>query len=167
MIPPTHAEYGVITDIDDTILQTGVTSLLKWRLIVNSFFRNIDRRVPVGGAAEMLTEYHLDKNKRPVNPIFYVSNSPWNLYIYLQGFLELNNFPKGPILLRDIRTPFDKTPKPEVEHKIAQIRNILDTYPDLNFILVGDTGQKDPVIYENIATEYPGRIKDIYLRKVK
>jgi phosphatidate phosphatase APP1 len=167
MIPPSHAEYGVITDIDDTILQTGVTSLLKWRLVVNSLFRNIDRRRPVDGAAELLNNFHLDEKERPVNPIFYVSNSPWNLYIYLKGFLELNDFPKGPILLRDIRTPFDKTPKPEVEHKVAQIRNILDTYPHLEFFLVGDNGQKDPIIYNNIAMEYPGRIKDIYLREVK
>ncbi len=167
MIPPAHAEYGVISDIDDTILQTGVTSILKWRLVVNSLFRNIDRRLPVGGAAELFQYFHKDDNGQPVNPIFYVSNSPWNLYIYLKAFLELNEFPKGPILLRDIRTPFDKTPKPKVAHKVSQIRNILNTYPELQFMLVGDNGQEDPEIYEKINEEYPGRIKDIYLREVR
>ena len=167
MIPPPEAEYGVISDIDDTILHTGVTSLLKWRLILNSLFKNIDRRLPVLGMAERFQDYHLNEQGKAVNPIFYVSNSPWNLYIYLKGFLELNEFPKGPILLRDIRTPFDKTPKPKVAHKFSQIRNILNTYPEMQFILVGDNGQEDPVIYEKISNEYPGRIKEIYLREVK
>jgi phosphatidate phosphatase APP1 len=39
-------------------------------------------------------------------------------------------------------------------------------YPDLKFILIGDSGEKDADIYTKIAKEYPDRILAIYLRSV-
>jgi len=56
LIPSSEVDFGVISDIDDTILQTGVVSLLKWRVIINTFFKNAAKRVPLKGAAEL---YHL------------------------------------------------------------------------------------------------------------
>src|SRR5690606_2617338 len=72
----------------------------------------------------------------------------------------------GPILLRDFRTPFDKTLKPEKPHKQKEIINILKTYPHLNFILIGDSGEHDPAIYTEMAAQHPDRILAIYLRSV-
>lgn len=166
LIPNVAAEYGVISDIDDTILQTGVVSLLKWRVIVNTLFRSVANRSPLAGAAELYKKLHLGKSGSASNPIFYVSNSPWNLYQYLESFIKNNNFPKGPILLRDFRTPFDRTVKPEKPHKQKEIRNILKTYPDLKFVLIGDSGEHDADIYIEIAEEYPDRILAIYMRSV-
>ena len=50
--------------------------------------------------------------------------------------------------------------------KLTQIREILTTYPTLPFILVGDSGQKDPEIYGTLVREFPGRILAIYIRNV-
>ena len=166
LIPSIEAEYGVISDIDDTILSTGVTSLLKWRVILNTFFKNFGNRTPLKGAPELYQKFHRGLKGNASNPIFYVSNSPWNLYNYLEGFIRNNNFPKGAILLRDFRTPFDRTPKPEKPHKQHEIRNILKTYPALDFVLIGDSGEHDADIYIEIAEEFPERIKAIYLRSV-
>lgn len=167
LIPPVMAKFGIISDIDDTILQTGVTSFLKWKVIHNSLFKNAHNRISLEGAPKFYRDLHKGKNGNEQNPIFYLSNSPWNLYQYLRIFLEVNDFPKGPILLRDFRTPFDRTLKPEKPHKQKEIINILKTYPHLKFILIGDSGEHDPAIYTDIAAQYPDRILAIYLRSVR
>lgn len=166
LIPPIKASFGVISDIDDTILHTGVTSFLKWRLIKNSLFKNAHNRISLEGSPKFYRDLHNGKKGNEQNPIIYLSNSPWNLYQYLKLFLEVNEFPKGPILLRHFRTPFDKTLRPEKPHKQKEIVNILKTYPNLNFILIGDSGEHDPAIYTEIAAQYPDRILAIYLRSV-
>ncbi len=165
LIPNNTASVGVISDIDDTILHTGVASRLKWRVIVNTFFKTPHKRKALEGSAEFYKALHLGQSKTESNPIFYVSNSPWNLYRYLEFFLRTNKFPKGPILLRDFRTPFDRTPKTELAHKYHEIYNILNTYTKLNFILIGDCGEKDPYIYLDVVKEFPNRIAAIYLKK--
>ena len=167
LIPPVTAEFGVISDIDDTIMHTGVTSFLKWRVVRNSLFKNAYDRISLEGSPQFYKTLHMGKEGYGKNPVFYLSNSPWNLYEYLKLFLEINDFPKGPILLRDFRTPFDKTLKPEKPHKQKEILNILKTYPDLKFILIGDSGEHDPRIYTDIAVQFPDRILAIYLRSVK
>ncbi len=166
LIPSEDSEFGVISDIDDTILHTGVASFFKWRVIVNTVFKNFDKRKAIDGTVKFYKKLQLGKNNKPINPFFYVSNSPWNLYDYLSAFFKKNNFPKGPILLRDFRTPFDKTPKPKMPHKQSEILNLLKMYPEMKFILIGDSGEKDADIYTKIAKEFPGRILAIYLRNV-
>jgi phosphatidate phosphatase APP1 len=166
LIPDKAAEYGVISDIDDTILHTGVTSFLKWRLLKNSLLTNAYSRIPLKGAPGFYQKLHLGRSGENKNPIFYLSNSPWNLYQYLKLFLDYNKFPKGPILLRNFRGPFDRSLKPEKPHKQKEILNILKTYPDLNFILMGDSGEHDASIYTDIAVQYPDRILAIYLLSV-
>ena len=166
LVPQVDAEFGVISDIDDTILHTGVTSFLKLRLLKNSLLTNAYKRIPLKGAPDLYQRLHLGKSGENKNPMFYLSNSPWNMYDYLKLFLDHNKFPKGPILLRDLRTPFDSTIKPEKPHKQKEITNILKTYPDLNFILIGDSGEHDASIYTEIAAQYSNRILAIYLRSV-
>ncbi|WP_370392300.1 App1 family protein [uncultured Winogradskyella sp.] len=167
LIPSQNAVFGVISDIDDTILQTGVASPLKWRVAVNTFLKTPQKRKALEGSSEFYAALHLGKTLTEANPIFYVSNSPWNLYRYLDVFLTQNQFPKGPVLLRDFRTPFDKTPKTELAHKYHEIYNILKTYPHLNFILIGDCGEKDAYIYRDVVRQFPNRIEAIYLRAVE
>ena len=166
LIASTDAEYGVISDVDDTILHTGVTSYLKWRVIINTVFRHAKNRLPLKGASEFYHMLHLGSSGNSFNPIFYVSHSPWNLYRYLDLFLKQNNFPKGPILLRSFATIFRRK-KGEKPQKQKEIINLLNTYPNLSFILIGDSGEHDPDIYIEIAKTFPNRIKAIYLRSVK
>lgn len=167
LIPSPEAEFGIISDIDDTILQTGVTSFLKWRLLKNSLLTNAYARIPLKNAPDLYQKLHLGKSGKNKNPVFYLSNSPWNLYEYLKLFLDYNKFPKGPILLRDLRTTFEAAIKPEKPHKQKEITNILKTYPDLKFILIGDSGEHDATIYTEIAAQYSDRILAIYLRSVR
>lgn len=166
LIPSEDAKYGIISDIDDTILHTGLTSFFKWAVVKNTFFKRAEKRIPLEGAAAFYHQLHDGKSGSDCNPVFYVSHSPWNLYRYLEVFLQKNNFPKGPILLRDFVNPFAKKYKPEKPQKQKEIINILKTYPKLPFVLIGDSGEHDPDIYIEIAEAHPERILAIYLRNV-
>lgn len=167
LIPSDKAQFGVASDIDDTILHTGVVSLLKWRLIYNSIFKNAKSRIPLEGSADFYHKLHRGVSGKNANPIFYVSHSPWNLYRYLELFLKQNDFPKGPILLRSVSEALKKKTQGEKPQKQKEILNLLKTYPNLPFILIGDSGEHDPDIYIEIAEKYPSRILAIYLRSVR
>lgn len=166
LIPSKKASFAVISDIDDTILHTGLTSTLKWRVLINTIFISSGKRLPLEGAPEFYHLLHQGKTGNEANPIFYVSHSPWNLYRYLEYFLKKNNFPKGPIILRNFPSLFSKSSKDEKPQKQKEILNLLKTYPKLKFILIGDSGEHDPDIYLEVAEAYPDQILVIYLRSV-
>lgn len=170
-IPCKTATFGVISDVDDTIIHTGLTSRFKWQVVKNTIFKRAEKRIPLEGVADFYTKLQKGKNGLDCNPVFYVSHGPWNLYRYLEIFLEKNNFPKGAILLRDFVNPFTKSfrpsaPRGEKPEKQREILNIMKTYPQLPFILIGDSGEHDPDIYIEIAEAHPERILAIYMRSV-
>lgn len=167
LIPHPRATFGVISDIDDTILQTHVTSLLKLKMLYYTIFKNAAGRRPFRQVSAFYQALHQQELEEAVTPFFYVSNSPWNLYDLLLEFMELNNLPQGPILLRDIGIPKDKPGRGFTGHKHLMIQQILKTYPELPFLLIGDSGERDAEIYLDIARAFPDRIRTIYIRDVR
>ena len=167
LIPPPQAQYGVISDIDDTILKTDVTSLLKLKLVYHTLFKSAARRQAISEASAFYKSLEYGNSISRVNPVFYVSNSPWNLYDLLVEFLYLNNLPKGPLLLRDFGLPYEEKPKARYGYKHQSILQIMAAYPELPFVLIGDSGEKDPYIYQAVAEEYPDRVIGIYIRDVE
>ena len=162
LVPKPAAAFGVISDMDDTVLQSDVTMLMSAvRLML---LENSRTRLPFPGVAAFYRALHDGRTAGPKHPIFYVSSSPWNLYDVIADFLEAHEIPAGPLLLRD----WDLTSalSGHSHHKSTLIREILDCYPCLKFILVGDSGQEDPEIYASIVAEYPGRILAVYIRDV-
>ncbi|MTB53627.1 App1 family protein [Lewinella sp. W8] len=167
VVVPTEAEFGVISDIDDTILQTDVTSRLKLKMMLHTLLKNAGNRFAFNGVADFYRQLQLGQDGEGFNPFFYVSNSPWNLYDLLRDFLHLNHLPRGPILLRDFGLPTENVVMEFRNHKDAMARRILKVYPELPFILVGDSGEHDTDIYLRIAQDFPGRILAIYIRDVQ
>ena len=164
LIPPADAQFGVISDIDDTVLQTGATSVRS--LAKQVLFGNAYTRLPFEGVAAFYDALGRGGGDAR-NPLFYVSSSPWNLYDVLTEFLALNQIPLGPVLLRNWGiSATELLPTSHGEHKKAAIRQILETYPKLPFILIGDSGQEDPEIYHEVVHDFPGRILGIYIRDV-
>jgi phosphatidate phosphatase APP1 len=163
---PRAADFGLISDIDDTILKTEVTSLLKLRTLYLTLLKNAGSRIAFRQVSAFYRALKAGPGGTAQNPFFYVSNSPWNLYDLLEEFLELNNLPRGPILLRDFGLPYQDLPADYRGHKYEQIARILRTYPELPFILVGDSAEKDTDIYLSITESFPGRIRAIYIRDV-
>jgi phosphatidate phosphatase APP1 len=166
LIVPKEAEFGVISDIDDTVLHTDATNLL--RMARNVFLGNARTRLPFKGVAAFYRALLKGKSGGELNPLFYVSSSPWNLYDLLSEFFQLQDIPLGPMLfLRDWGiTEEEFLVFGHRDHKLKAIRRILDLLPDLHFILVGDSGQEDPEIYAEAVSVYPERIRAIYIRNV-
>lgn len=167
VVVPAAAEFGVISDIDDTILQTDVTSKLKLKTMVHTLLKNAGNRRAFAGVSDFYQALSKGPDGEGFNPFFYVSNSPWNLYDLLLDFLHLNYLPRGPVLLRDFGLPADDTPFRFRSHKADMVSKILSTYPGLPFILVGDSGEHDTDIYLEAARNNPGRILAIYIRDVQ
>src|SRR5919199_1538593 len=160
VLVPAGARFGVISDLDDTVVRSNVTSFLKMAQIV--LLNNAHTRLPFEGVPSF---YHaLQRGEgQEFNPIFYVSSSPWNLYDLLEDFLDVHGVPEGPLFLKDWSPT---TVLGHEKHKLGVIRTLLATYPGLPFVLIGDSGEKDPEIYHKAVREHPGRIGAIYIRDV-
>ena len=154
LVPSPRARFGLISDIDDTIVTSNVTR--KVRMLLTVALTSARTRKPFPGVAAFYRALHAG-----VNPVFYVSKSPWNLYAPLIEYLELQRFPQGPLLLRDFGFRMPKN------HKTRAIEEILATYPKLRFVLSGDDGEDDPDVYGAIALRFPGRILAIYIRSAR
>lgn len=160
IVPPEDAPFGVISDIDDTVIYGYATDLLK--MVRTVFLSDARTRTPFPGVAPFYQAVHVAGA-----PLFYVSSSPWNMYDLLIDLFELQGIPKGPLLLRDWGiTAEEFLPTAHGEHKLTAIGEILAFYPDLRFILVGDSGQEDPEIYSELVKRYSQRILAVYIRHV-
>ncbi|MES2177664.1 MAG: phosphatase domain-containing protein [Gemmatimonadota bacterium] len=165
LVPPSTARFGVISDIDDTVIQSRVNNFLQAARTV--MLGNARTRLPFPGVAAFYDALSRGADGAQQNPIFYVSSSPWNIHDIIVEFMDLQGLPRGPILLRDWDIALGAlAASRHFEHKGVAIRRILALYPDLPFILIGDTSQHDPEIYRQIVSEFPGRISAVYIRDV-
>lgn len=153
---------GIISDIDDTVMHTRVTSFLRIRMLINSLFINPFRRKPIKSAAQYYHQIIDEMTCRGV--MVYISNSPWNLYGYLRTFLEHHRFPRGILQLRDFGRQMLRRRGPlESSTKYLEIEKTLRLFGDTAFILAGDAGEKDFDIYYEIKRKYPDRITQIII----
>ena len=165
MIPPKSARLAVISDIDDTVIQSRVSNFIQAARTI--MLGNARTRLPFHGVAAFYRALRGGVTGEENNPVFYVSSSPWNIYDVIAEFMQLQNIPKGPLLLRDWDLSLNSLKSDRhFEHKGVAIRNVLQLYPDLKFVLIGDTSQHDPEIYRRIVAEFPSRIMAIYIRDV-
>lgn len=71
-------------------------------------------------------------------------------------------------MLKDIKTSltnFFWTGRGEHNHKFEKIKHILEFYPNLKYILIGDDSQDDPYLYESICKIFPLTVQAIYIRQ--
>ena len=161
VLVPQGARFGVISDLDDTVVRSSATNVLKMAWIV--LRNNAHTRLPFEGVSAFYKALQLGKDGQSFNPIFYVSSSPWNIYDLLEDFLDVHGVPHGPLFLKDWSPTVLGKHK---DYKIGVIRRLLETYGDLPFVLIGDSGEEDPEIYLQTVREHPGRILAIYIRDV-
>jgi phosphatidate phosphatase APP1 len=163
MVPSRSAKFGTISDVDDTIISTHVTDKLK--MILTVILLNEYTRKPFEGVAAFYRALQRGTTGSEDNPVFYVSKSAWNLYTLLVEFLKVQGIPLGPLLLRDFGDHLIFS-KDQAGHKRSNIQMILEAFPHLPFVLIGDSGEQDPEIYREIVKEFPDRIRVIYIRSV-
>jgi phosphatidate phosphatase APP1 len=164
-VPPPRARFAVISDIDDTVMHTGVANklVMLWRL----FVEDAESRVAFPGVAMLYRALH-DGAGAEHNPMLYVSRAPWGLYDVLSEFFARHAIPAGPVLfLREWGLSWTHPlPRRAEDHKRILIGNMLALYRDLPFVLIGDSGQHDPEVYAEVVAEHPGRVRAIYIRNV-
>lgn len=180
LVPGSLDPLGVISDIDDTVIETGITggvrSVLKnWRRVLAQM---PEERIAVpdvdvfygtlgGGAVLVGDGGHAGDNLPATNrPFFYVSSSPWNLFAYLVAFMKQRKLPLGPMQMRDWglnRETFGSSS--HGSHKTDAIQEIIDFYPERRFAMIGDDTQGDLVAFGEIAAANPGRIAAVFIRR--
>jgi phosphatidate phosphatase APP1 len=167
-IRPKKENIGIISDIDDTFLISYTENPL--RKLYNLLFRNVNSRKVF---EDVVTHYQaLSSSGRgkeeETNAFFYVSSSEWNLYRFIVKFTEIHQLPKAVLLLKDIKTSltdFLWTGRGSHNHKFEKIKHILEFYPNLKYVLLGDDSQNDPFLYEAICKIFPVSVKAVYIRK--
>ncbi|HZH73418.1 MAG TPA: phosphatase domain-containing protein [Mariniphaga sp.] len=165
VIASEDTEYGIISDIDDTIVPTGATRF--WEMFKTTFFRNAHTRIPFPGVAAFYQALAKGTSGAGNNPFFYVSSSPWNLYDFLVEFMQVHKIPYGPLMLRDIGLTREYfIAGSHDEHKLLQVKRIFAVITKIPFILIGDSGQHDAEIYLQVIKDFPGRVKMVYIRDV-
>lgn len=167
-IRPHIGNFGFISDIDDTFLVSHTRNPMKKLYIL--LFKNVYARKVYD---DVVTHYLAlssagRTNKSEENAFFYVSSSEWNLYRFIIQFTEINKLPKAVLLLKDIKTSLTDlfiTGRGDHNHKFEKIKHILEFYPNLQYILLGDDSQHDPYLYENICKIFPVNVKAVYIRQ--
>lgn len=167
-IRPHEGNLGIISDIDDTFLISHTHNF--FRKIYILLFKNVnDRKV----FKDVVPHYQalssaLRHNKEEQNAFFYISSSEWNLYRFIVKFTKIHHLPRAVILLKDIRrgiTDFFISGSGNHDHKFDKIKHVLEFYPNLKYVLLGDDSQHDPYLYERICKIFPVTVKAVYIRQ--
>lgn len=163
LVPAGASRLAVICDVDDTIIETGITGNLRavaqnWKRVLAQWPAD-ELALPEGAghAGKRIAATH--------RPFFYVSSSPWSLFSCLVAFMRLKELPPGPLLLRDWgfnRAAFDSAGRGA--HKTRAIDDLLAMYPEFRFALIGDNTQSDLAAYADAVEHNPQRIAAIFIR---
>lgn len=164
---PYETQYIFVSDIDDTFLISHSGNLRK-RLYV-LFTQNARSRKPFEG---VVRHYQLlaqsGTTAESPNPFFFVSSSEWNLYEYILEFTAVNKIPRGIFLLSQLKgfSQLLKTGQNNHGTKFTRIVRILEAFPTQRVVLLGDSSQQDPYIYEAIVKHFPKQVHAVYIRDV-
>jgi phosphatidate phosphatase APP1 len=154
-----NSGVSVISDIDDTIKVSEVRN--REALLMNTFCRPFKA---VEGMAGVYRAWQTSGAQ-----FHYLSASPWQLYIPLAEFIGKAGFPAGTFHMKAFRvkdsTVLALLGDPEV-FKLKLIRPLFEQFPQRQFLLVGDSGEKDPEIYGQIAREFPKQVRGVFIRNV-
>lgn len=157
----TDEQVGVVSDIDDTVMITALPRPL--RAFWNTFVQHESSRRPVPGMSRLFDQLRGDRDE-----LFtaYVSTGPWNVAPSLERFLARHGYPAGPLLMTDWGPSDDRWFRSGRQHKHDSLRRLLADLPELSWTLVGDDGQHDPALYDDLAEEHPDRVRLVLIRQL-
>lgn len=161
---PADNSHGLISDIDDTILVSDVND--KSRLLRRSLLLNYTQRKVVPGVVEFYRQLAHANPAPDSAPIFYLSASPRQLQTGIQTFLDANQFPRGVLLTKRITGENHDSLTDQYGYKLAAIERLLSALPTVSFTLIGDDGEQDPEVYDEIRRRHPDRIEAVWIRRV-
>ena len=153
--------FGIVSDIDDTILSTWLPRLFiaAW----NSLILTEQARQAVPGMARMYQRLLADN---PGSPIIYVSTGAWNTYPMISRFIARHGIPAGAMLLTDWGPTNTGWFRSGVDHKRRCLRELARDLPNIAWLLVGDDGQHDPDLYAEFAALQPRHVRARAIRQL-
>jgi len=150
---------SVISDIDDTVKVSNVAD--RRELLKNTLLREF---TAVPGMPEAFRRWEADGIA-----FHYVSASPWQLSNCLRGFLTAAGLPAGSMHLKLFRLK-DSTPLGRLtarkRSKRRAVEQIMADFPGRRFVLVGDSGERDPEVYAAVARRRPEQVAGVLIRRV-
>jgi phosphatidate phosphatase APP1 len=149
------APYFVISDFDDTIAVTNVQQGTE--LLSSTFLKDRRTHPSVPGMAKWYQCLRHSSSERPAFAL--VSGSPLQFGERIREFLVRNGFPPFGLYLRNVG------PATLRDYKQPVIRALLKALPH-KVVLIGDSGERDPEVYAQIETEFPGRVLATYIHNV-
>lgn len=159
-ITPPGPRLGIICDIDDTTMVTDVPRpfIAAWNLLM----RDARNRVPVPGMPELLTQI----SEAHEGPLVFLSTGAWNVVPTLQTFFAENGVPRAPMLMTDWGPTNTGWFRSGVEHKRTELRRLLLDFPEVTWLLIGDDGQNDPLVYSEISRAHRNRVAAVAIRQL-
>jgi hypothetical protein len=167
---------NVVSDIDDTIKITHVPAG-KAAVLRNTLLREFR-------AAEGMRERYrgiIAQAAANADVCFhYVSGGPWQLFAPLHEFLiAQEQFPAGTFHMKNLRKNISEAGAMRtvadfavagdlatLDQKVRQITALMLHFPRRKFILVGDSGEKDPEVYRAIRKLFPDQVIRVLIRDV-
>ena len=150
---------SVISDVADTIKVSHVRD--RQALLRKTFYEPFQA---VEGMAALYRAWATNGAS-----FHYVSASPWQLYEPLAEFTAASGFPAGSWHMKQFRVTDGSflalLDSPE-KYKPGVIEPMLRQFPQRRFILVGDSGERDPEIYGALARQFPTQVQRIFIRDV-
>ncbi|HZA05891.1 MAG TPA: phosphatase domain-containing protein [Propionibacteriaceae bacterium] len=153
--------FGMVSDIDDTVMVTALPRpfLAAWHtFVVNEHARATTPGMPV--LYERLTSQH------PGAPVIYLSTGAWNVAPSLTRFLSRNLYPAGALLLTDWGPTADAWFRSGKLHKRNSLERLAHEFPQIKWLLIGDDGQHDPIIYGDFVREHPNNVTAVCIRQL-
>jgi len=150
-----EAPFMVVSDFDDTVAITNVQSTRD--TLHTAFLEDSDSHPVVDGMAAFFR--CLRDVADPPPGFAFVTGSPVEFGPRVESFLVHNGFPFAGLHLRQLGR------KTISGYKEPVLRSLLSRFPQ-PFVLVGDSGEKDPEVYARIREEFPGRVAAIFIHDV-
>lgn len=170
---------GVVSDIDDTVMVSMVPRLLV--AVKHALVDRVSSREAVPGMAEMLTRVAREAGRRqhvtgtdPATlphgvlpaPLVYLSTGAWNVVPTVRDFMARLHYPRGAFLMTDFGPSNTGWFRSGPAHKRRELRRLAEDLPQVRWILVGDDGQRDPMIYAEFSREHPDHVAGIAIRSL-
>lgn len=180
---------GVVSDIDDTIVvsmiprpfvaaryallehvsaREAVPGMSEFLRFVSGISRQLTRGV--GGSfvdhARAWQRGRVSFLDEALAPQVYISTGAWNMVPVLRDFVARVKCPEGAFLMTDFGPSNTGWFRSGREHKRRELRRLVEFFPNMRWVLVGDDGQRDPMIYAEFAKEFPEHVAAIAIRSL-
>ena len=144
---------GIISDFDDTIIVSDVTN--KINLGINTMFKNYKQRTLIPTMLERFKKILAHNPQGTPSTLFILSDSPQQLFRPVEQFLDYYHFPKHTLILKKAHGENQDPLTNQFAYKTQKIERLIQLYPNMQWVMFGDSGEKDAEIYAFIKKKYP------------